>query len=181
MNTFNIPTKEEVSEGNKAIFNTLESKLGFIPNLYASYAHSSTALGDYLNLQSRKTSLSAKEKEIINLVVSQSNNCGYCLAAHTAIGKMNGFNNEQILEIREGSASWNEKFDALAKFVKSASTNKSQASAESIENFYNSGYTKENLIDTLMVIGDKTISNYLYANTHIPVDFPAAPELEYAS
>jgi len=181
MSKFNVPRKEEVNEANKAIFNQLESGLGFVPNLYASYAHSENALADYLTLSNRKTSLSAKEKEIVNLVVSQVNNCAYCLAAHTAIGKMNGFTDEQILEIREGSISWDEKFDALAKFVKSASENRSKASQESIESFYNVGYSKATLIDTIMLIGDKTISNYLYGNTNIPIDFPLAKELEYAS
>ena len=181
MSTFNVPTREEVSENNQAIFDNLNSKLGFVPNLYAAYAHSDTALNDYLGFQNRKTSLSSKEKEIVNLVVSQVNECSYCLAAHTAIGKMNGFTDDQILDIREGSANWDEKYHALAQFVKSASENRSKASAESISNFYNAGYTKENLIDTIMVIGDKTISNNIYGNTQIPVDFPAAPELEYAS
>lgn len=44
MNTFNLPTKNEVSENNKVIFIQLEKGLGFVPNLYASFAHSETAL-----------------------------------------------------------------------------------------------------------------------------------------
>lgn len=181
MSRFNVPTKEEVSKNNQAIFNQLESNLGFVPNLYASYAHSENALGDYLTLSNRKTSLTSKEKEIVNLIVSQVNNCAYCLAAHTAIGKMNGFTDDQIIEIREGSISWNEKYDALAKFVLSASKNRSKASTESIENFYEAGYTKANLVDTIILIGDKTISNYLHGSTNVPIDFPLAKELEYVS
>ncbi len=93
---FNVPTKNEVSENNQAIFSQLEKGLGFVPNLYATYAHNDTALGDYLALQNRKSTLTAKEREVINLVVSQINECAYCLAAHTALGKMNGFTDEQI-------------------------------------------------------------------------------------
>jgi len=55
-------------------------------------------LPDYLALQNRKNTLTAKKK-IINLVVNQVNDCNYCLAAHTIIGKMQGFSDEQILEI----------------------------------------------------------------------------------
>ena len=64
---FGIPTREEVSEANQAIFDQLNKGIGFVPNLYAYYAKSPSALGDYLTLQNRKTSLSNKEKEIDEL------------------------------------------------------------------------------------------------------------------
>ena len=118
MSTFNVPTREEVSSNNQAIFDQLNKALGFVPNLYATYAHSNTALENYLNFSNAKTSLSAKEKEVVNLAVSQVNECIYCLSAHTAIGKMNGFTDEQILELRAGYSSVNNKLDALAKLAK---------------------------------------------------------------
>ena len=71
--TFSVPTREEVSENNQAIFDQLQKGLGFVPNLYAYYAKNETALGDYLTLQNRKTNLRAKEKEVVNLVTSQIN------------------------------------------------------------------------------------------------------------
>lgn len=180
MESFNVPTREEVSANNQAIFDNLKSQVGFVPNLYATYTHSENGLADYLALASRKTSLSGKEKEVVNLVVSEVNECAYCKAAHTSIGKMNGFTDEQILEIRSGKASFDTKLDALAKYVKSAVVNRSKPEASAIEGFFNAGYTKENLVDTIILIGDKTISNFLYGSTDIPVDFPAAPELESA-
>ncbi|MBL4709841.1 MAG: carboxymuconolactone decarboxylase family protein [Flavobacteriales bacterium] len=181
MLTFNVPLKADVNENNQVIFDDLEKAVGFIPNLFATFAYSETALRDYLGFSNRKTTLSTKQKETINLVVSQVNNCTYCLAAHTAIGKMNGFNDDQILEIRSGQASWDTKLDALAKYVKSASKNKSKPSKKSIGNLFKAGFNKANLVDIILVIGDKTISNYLHGTTQVPVDFPAALKLEYAS
>ena len=178
MATFNVPTRNEVSEGNQAIFDNLEKMVGFVPNLFASFAHSDTALADYLAFQNRKSSLKAKEREVINLVVSEINNCAYCKAAHTAIGKMNGFTDDQILEIRSGRVSFDEKLDALAFFVKDITLNRSKPSAEALERFYDAGYNQENLVDTVIVIGDKIVSNFLHGATQVPVDFPAAPELE---
>jgi len=180
MATFNVPTREEVSESNQSIFDNLQKNLGFVPNLYATYAYSDTALGDYLALQNRKSSLSAKEREVINLATSQVNECSYCLAAHTALGKMNGFNDEQILELREGRLSVNEKFDALAGFVRNIVINRSKPDTAVVDRLFEVGYTKENLVDIIVVIGDKIISNFIHGTTQIPVDFPAAPELEEA-
>ncbi len=177
MSTFKVPTREEVATGNQAIFDNLENALGFVPNLYATYAHSENALGNYLALSGAKTSLNAKQKEVVNLAVSQVNECLYCLAAHTAIGKMNGFNDDQILELRAGKASFDSKLDALAKLVRNMTENRGSTDTAVVEHFLNSGWTKENLVDTIVLVGDKTISNYLHKTTDVPVDFPAAQPL----
>jgi AhpD family alkylhydroperoxidase len=91
-----------------------------VPNLWAAIAHSEHGLATYFALTTAKSSLKVKEEEVINLVVSQVNTCDYCLAAHTVPGKMNGFTDEQILEIRQGRASFDPKLDALARFGKSS-------------------------------------------------------------
>ena len=177
MSTFNVPTRDQVSENNQAIFDNLNKALGFVPNLYATYAHSNTALENYLNFANAKTSLSAKEKEVVNLAVSEVNNCIYCLSAHTAIGKMNGFTDDQILELRAGKASFNTKLDALAQFAKNITVNRGRTDDTVLENFFSVGYSKANLVDVISLVGDKTISNYLHSTTQVPVDFPVAPEL----
>ena len=155
---FIVPTREEVSEANQAIFDQLNKGIGFVPNLYAYYAKSPSALGDYLALQNRNTSLSNKEKEIVNLVTSQINGCRYCQSAPPALGKMNGFTDEQILELRGGSASFNTKFDALAKFTATVVTNRGKASDAEKNAFIAAGYTEESLIDVVVLVGDKIIS-----------------------
>ena len=177
MSTFNVPTRDQVSENNQAIFDNLNKALGFVPNLYATYAHSNTALENYLNFANAKTSLSAKEKEVVNLAVSEVNNCIYCLSAHTAIGKMNGFTDDQILELRAGKASFNTKLDALAQLAKNITVNRGRTDTPVLENFFSVGYSKANLVDVISLVGDKTISNYLHSTTQVPVDFPVAPEL----
>jgi len=181
MKNFPIPTREQVSPATQNIFDNLKGMVGFVPNLFAIFGHSDTALGDYLALQNRKSSVRAKEREVINLVVSQVNHCLYCLSAHTQFAKMNGFNDEQILDIRRANITFDPKLDALAKLVKSTTENRGHASPEALENFYAAGYTEANLIDIVLIIGDKTITNYLHALTDIPVDWPLVPELETAT
>ena len=175
--TYSIPTREEVSPNNQAIFDNLKQGLGFVPNLYAYYAKNETALADYLALQNRKSSLKAKEREVINLVTSQINGCRYCQSAHTVLGKMNGFSDEEILELRSGKASFDNKINALAEFTASVVKNRGKASVEAKENFFAAGYTEVNLIDVIMVVGDKIISNYIHNLTDFEIDFPLADEL----
>ena len=175
--TFSVPTREQVSPANQAIFDHMLSAFGKVPNLYATFALNETALADYLALQNRKNSLSAKEREIINLVVSQVNDCKYCVPAHTAIGKMMGFTDEQILAIRRADIDFDAKFDALAKFVKETTFNRGRPSEKALNNFFDAGYSQSNLVDVMIIIGDKIISNYLHNITQIPVDWPAVPQI----
>jgi len=177
MTTFSVPTRDDVTPDNQAIFDNLKKALGFVPNLYATFAHSPTALGTYLALQNAKSSLKPKEREVINLVVSQVNDCEYCLAAHTALGKMLGFSDAQILEIRRGRASFDPKLDGLVRFVREVAEKRGHVSATTTDAFLAAGWSQANLVDAIMVVGDKSISNYLHGTTKIPVDFPAAEKL----
>jgi uncharacterized peroxidase-related enzyme len=175
--TFTVPTRAEVSANNQGAFDNLQKGLGFVPNLYAYFAKNETALSDYLTFQNRKSTLRGKEREVINLVTSQINGCRYCQSAHTALGKMNGFNEEQILEIRKGTASFDSRLDALAKFTASVVEHRGRATEESKEAFFAAGYDEANMIDVIIVVGDKIISNYLHNLTEFSIDFPIAEKI----
>lgn len=56
--------------------------------------------------------------------------------------------------------------------------NRGATDASVVNHFLSLGWTKENLIDTMVLIGDKTISNYLHKTTDVAVDFPEAQPLE---
>ncbi|HEY4108694.1 carboxymuconolactone decarboxylase family protein [Puia sp.] len=174
---FSVPTRDEVSSRDQAIFDSLQKSVGFVPNLYAYFAKNETALRDYLALQNRKSTLSTKEREIVNLVTSQINGCRYCQAAHTVLGKMAGFTDAQVLDIRRGRAPFDAKFDALARFVASMVENRGKASEASREAFFAAGYTEANMIDVVIAAGDKLISNYIHNLTELEIDFPLAEEL----
>ena len=177
MNNFTVPARENVSENNQLLFDNLQKAIGFVPNMYAFFAHSPTALGDYLTLQNRKSSLSMKEKEVVNLVVSELNGCNYCKAAHTAVGKMVGFTEEETIEIRRASISFNPKLNVLARLTKEIVEEKGEVSSEVKACFFEEGYNTENLVDVVMLVGDKIISNYLFALVKVPIDFPETQEV----
>jgi len=174
---FEVPTRDQVSPNNQAIFDRVQNAFGRVPNLFATFALNETALADYLALQNRKSTLSAKEREIINLVVSQVNDCKYCVPAHTAVSKLHGFTDEQILEIRRAQVSFDNKYEALAKFAKETAISRGRPSKNAADALFEAGYTKANVVDIMMAIGDKIISNYLHNFTQIPVDWPDVPKI----
>ena len=177
MKNFKVPSKEEVSAGNKVIFDKLNNAIGFVPNLYAMIAHSENGLAKYLGFQNAKTSLSNKEKEAVNLVVSEVNGCRYCLSAHTAISKMNGFSDDEILDLRSGKSN-HPKLNALVALAKDITQNRGRISNDHLDDFYAAGYNDGNLVDLVLQISDKTAMNLLHNLTQIPIDFPLAQPLE---
>jgi uncharacterized peroxidase-related enzyme len=177
MKTFNVPSKDEVSAQNQTNFAALKKALGMVPNLYAAIAYSDNGLSRYLAYQAAKTSLSNKEKEAVNLIVSQVNGCRYCQSAHTLLGKMNGFSEEELINIRRGHSS-NLKLDALVTIAKDITENKGHVNNDNLEAFYAAGYNNGNLVDVILQVSDKIAMNYLHNLTQIPIDFPIAVELD---
>jgi len=176
MQTFKVPSRAEVSADNQAAFDAIQKALGMVPNLYATIAYSEHGLPKYLAYQGAKTSLTNKEKEAVNLVVSEVNGCKYCLSAHTVLGKMNGFTDDDVLALRKGS-SHDAKLNALVALAKDITENKGHVSEGNLNRFFNAGYNKGTLVDVILQVSDKIAMNYLHNLTEVAIDFPLAPAL----
>ncbi len=178
MRTITVPTREQLDEKGLQILDKVKGQLGMIPNLYTTIAYSSDALENFLNFSSLagKGSFSSKELEAIRLAVSEVNGCKYCLAAHTAIAKMNGFTEDETLKLRDGSIE-DPKFSALSNLAAEISRNNGRASKEAKENFFAADFNEKALIDILAVVTEITFTNYTHNLTEVPVDFPKAKAL----
>ncbi len=177
MANFNVPSRENVSANNQENFDNLKKGLGMVPNLYAVMALSDTALGNYLAFQNAKMTFSNKEKQAVNLVVSQVNECLYCQSAHTLLGTMNGLTEEQTIEIRKGGAAFDLKLNALVSLAKEITIKKGFISESGLNNFVNAGYTKGQIVELVMLVAEKSAMNYLHAITKVDIDFPVAKSI----
>lgn len=178
MSPIPVPTREQVSLENKALFDALAQRVGFVPNLYGSFAHSPSALATYLALQSAPSALPLRAREAVNLAVSEVNGCRYCLAAHTAMARGAGFDDAQILALRRGEAPFDAKLDALARLARELARQRGTLDRSHVQGFLEAGWTLAQLVDAVVLVGDKTISNLLHAVTQAPIDFPLAPALD---
>ncbi|MEZ5018460.1 MAG: carboxymuconolactone decarboxylase family protein [Flavipsychrobacter sp.] len=178
MTTFNVPTKADVTPEAQAIFDNLEKGLGMVPNLYAYIGNSANALGSYLQFSQAqaKGTFSSKEREAIFLAVSQENGCEYCQAAHTYLGKANGFSEEETIAIRVGNHG-DKKIDIITRLAADIQHTKGYPSRELLEDFFALGYSHTALVDLIALVADKVFMNYIHNITKVPVDFPSAPVL----
>lgn len=179
MRTFEVPTREQVSPEAQGIFDNLQKQVGMVPNLYATIGNSANALSAYLAFQGAqaKGTFNAKEREAVFLAVSQVNGCAYCLAAHTALGKMNGFTEAETIELRQAKSAY-ERLNAIVTLAADITRSHGRPSASNVENFFAQGFDNAALIDLVALVADKTLANYVHNITQIPVDFPAAQPIE---
>lgn len=171
-------TTQTGSEKTLQIFEKIKATYGMVPNLYAVAANSENALESYLAFSDaqQNSSLSKEEREVVYLAASETNGCHYCTSAHSMKAEMLGFQEEEILEIREGSHP-DPKIDALIKITNEIVNNAGNAESEIVSEFYNAGYDSRALIDIIALITEVTFTNYLGRLAHPCVDFPQAPVL----
>lgn len=87
---------------------------------------------------------------------------------------MNGLTEDQTIEIRKGSASFDNKLDVLVKLAEEITAKKGFASTEAVDAFISAGYTKGQVVELIFLAAEKTAMNYLHAITKVDIDFPLA-------
>src|SRR5215470_3600928 len=163
-------------EASRPALENIQKSFGFIPNLLAIFANNPTVLQGYLRLDAfyEKGSFTSREQQLILLAVSVEN---YCTAAHSAVAKGALHTPAEVVAaIRNNTPIPDKKLSALVTLVKELVRERGYAKGETIENFIAAGYGKEQVMELLLGIALKTISNYLEHFSPVPVDPAFAAE-----
>lgn len=147
-------------------------------NIFKGMANSPAALDAYLALSGAvaKGGLTPAEREVIQLAVGEANNCGYCVSAHTAIGKMSGLTEAQTVEARRGHIA-DAKLGALAKFTLAIHEKHGHVSDGDVAQFRAAGYTDGHVAEVVANYALATFTNYFNHVNDTTVDFPAVAKL----
>jgi len=178
MTTAAMPLMQAISKENKRYIPYFNERLGHVPHLYLAMMQSAHAFENFYHFRGRKTTLSVGEREAISLVMAQLNESRYCLSAHTMIAKLNGFSDDEIMQLRNGKANFNAKLHALVCLVKAITAHKGKQVTSELTAFFHAHYTNEHLMDMLQAIGENYISNLMAKTLEVPLDFPEAPPFE---
>jgi len=173
MTKIELIPEDKASEKTKELYGMLRSKMGKVPNVYQVYGHSSAALKANLLMDDALSNgeLSPEEIEIVALTVSQFNDCEYCIAAHTTVGKMCGMTEEQIMDARKGTYATS-KGKILINFTEAILHKKGKISEENLNTFLQAGYTNGAVVEIIGQIAKNFFNNYTNHIAGTPVDFP---------
>jgi len=184
-NGFTLHTKDSAPEAAKPAMDKVERGYGFIPNFFGVVSESPAAAEGYLTLNqlfAAKTALSGNEQQVVLLTISQHNHCNYCVAAHTASAEHAGLDAATISAIRDGRHPPDAKLDALATFTRQLIDKHGWVSDDDVQTFLDAGYTRQHVLDVVLGLAMKTLSNFTNHMAETPVDEPLKDKaLESAS
>ncbi|MFQ6005303.1 MAG: carboxymuconolactone decarboxylase family protein [Woeseia sp.] len=172
MTTLNIHSKETARPESAGLLGEAEKAYGFIPNLLGVFAESPAVLKAYLTIGSifDESSFSPTERQVVILAASRFNECHYCMAAHSVAADMQGVPADVVEAIRNDQQIADNRLEALRNFTTAVVEKRGWVSDDDIAAFVGAGYSKAQVLEVVLGVSFKTISNYTNHIADTPVD-----------
>jgi len=172
MSEFPIHTIESAPEASQALIAGAQKNFGFVPNLLGVMASAPAALKSYVALGGTlsETSFTPVEQQVIALTVSRLNECAYCMGAHSGIAKMAGMSDDNLEALRSGAVLPDSRLQSLAAFTATVVTKRGWATEADQEEFVAAGFSQQQILEVLVGVAMKTLSNYTNHLAETPLD-----------
>lgn len=172
MTAFTIHTTETAPEASRPILEQARKGLGFVPNLYGALAAAPALLKAYTTVSQifDGSSLSPTERQVVLLTTSFENRCEYCMAAHSAIAGMQKVPEDVIAALRSGEALADPKLQALRELTRTAVRERGWVPESDVQAFLDAGYGRQQVLEVVLGIGLKTMSNFTNHLSETPLD-----------
>ena len=172
MTEFTTHTFNTAPDASKPLLKKAEQKMGFIPNLMAAMAESPATLESYLSLNNLfdKTSFTVTERQLVLLSISRYRNCCYCLAAHGSIAKMQNIPADIVNAVYYNLPIDDDKLEALRTFTTEVLKQQGWINQQVLQNFYQAGYKQQHVLEVILAISFKTLSNFINHINDTPID-----------
>lgn len=173
MSQFKIHSIRTAPAASQPLLEGSLKKYGFVPNLHGGLAEAPSALKAYIELTALfdQTSLSPTERQVVLLVASAENHCTYCVAAHSMIAKHMVKADPAIVDaIRNLQPLPDTKLDTLASFARHVVQNRGVVCGKTLDNFIAAGYSRAHVLEVVLGVTFKTLSNYTNHIIDTPLD-----------
>ncbi|WP_282074045.1 carboxymuconolactone decarboxylase family protein [Polaribacter atrinae] len=177
MTTLKINNIETAPEESKALLEESKKAYGMIPGLHGVLSTSPQAFEAYQTLHDlfTKTAFNADELTVVWQTINVEHACHYCVPAHTGIAKMMKVDDAIIEALRNETPLESAKLEALRTFTLIITRNRGHVSQEDLNTFYAAGYTERSVLDIILGLSQKVISNYTNHIANTPVDAAFQP------
>lgn len=172
MSSFKIHDIDTAPEASKPLLENSVKTFGRIPNLHAVMAESPEHLEAYKTLHAlfERTSLSKVERNVVWMTINVENACHYCVPAHTAIALMQGVEADDVEALRAESPLKDSRLEALRQFTLALVRQRGRLEETQVAQFLDAGFTPRQMLDVLVGLAQKTMSNYANHLADTPVD-----------
>jgi len=174
MTTLKVHSIETAPEGSKELLAQSLKTNGMIPGLHGVLAGAPGTLEAYQTLHKlfSNSSFNNDELTVIWQTINVEHACHYCVPAHTAIAKMMKVDDAITSALRNETPLANEQLEALRTFTLSLTRNRGHVSPEELTAFYAAGYQEQQVLEIILGLAQKVISNYTNHIANTPVDAP---------
>lgn len=174
MSTLQVHSVETAPQGSKASLEESIKAFGMLPNLHGVLAGSPNTLAAYKDLHDgfQNSSFNTDEITVVWQTINVENECHYCVPAHTAIAHMMGVDASITEALRNGENLADTKLQTLKETTLSIVRNRGRVSEQELAAFYAAGYGEQQVLEIILGVAQKTISNYTNHIANTPVDAP---------
>lgn len=168
------PVDPAHAEGKaKTLLDAVKSKLGLVPNMTRTMAVAPATLDAYLAFSGALAggALNAKVREQIALAVGETNQCGYCLSAHTLIGSKVGLGADDVAAARRATAA-DPKVAAILKLARALVVQKGEVSDAALAEAKAAGLGDGDVLETVANVALNIYTNYVNHVARTAIDFP---------
>jgi AhpD family alkylhydroperoxidase len=177
MSKFSIHTLDSAPEASKPLLQGATKAYGFTPNLLAGMSSSPALLEGYMTLAGifNKTNLSETERQVILMTANRIHGCKYCMSAHSFISANSGVPADVVTALRDNTPIADAKLEALRQFAIAMVNKRGWPEAKELDAFISAGYTQQAVLEVILGISLKVMSNYTNHVVETPVDGVFAP------
>tara|TARA_R110002051_G_scaffold255120_2_gene314176 strand:+ start:10332 stop:10880 length:549 start_codon:yes stop_codon:yes gene_type:complete len=174
MTTLKVHDIESAPEGSKGLLENSQKSFGMIPGLHGVLAASPQILEAYQTLHKlfTETSFNNDELTVVWQTINVEHACHYCVPAHTGIAKMMKVDDAITEALHNETTLADAKLEALRTMTLTIVRNRGNVTQEDLDVFYAAGYGEQQVLEIILGLSQKVISNYTNHIAHTPVDEP---------
>lgn len=172
-----IHTPESAPAASREMLARSKARYGFVPNLHAIMAGSPVMYEAYQSIGAiyAKSTLDVLERQVVLQSINFENECHYCLAAHTRIAIGEKMPADILAALRDGRPLDDPRLETLRAFAATMTRERGWAPPEAVQAFLAAGFTEENLLEVIVAVAYKVMSNYINHLAETPLDPAFAP------
>lgn len=174
MTDFTLHDKNSAPEESKPLLENSQKAFGMIPGLHAVMADAPTVLDGYQKLHELvlNTSFDNDETTVVWQTINVEHACHYCVPAHTGIAKSMKVSDDIINALRDETPLPSDKLEALRTFTLAVVRKRGEVNSEDLNAFYEAGYERSHVLEVILVLSQKVMSNYINHIAETPIDEP---------
>ena len=172
MTQYTLHDLETAPEQSKPLLQNSIKTFGSIPSLHAVMANSPQLLDGYQRLHQlfQETSFSKEELTVVWQTINVEHECHYCVPAHSLIANMMGVDMELNQALRDRAPLADPKLQVLHETTLAMVRGRGHISPEQAQAFYDAGYGDQQMLEIVLGLAQKVMSNYVNHIADTPLD-----------